>query len=163
MDLFKGEMAFVREYSGVTKSTGGIEFTGEAKAIPCLKGRTVLLQKEKERTLYSEVTVRKDNLFGLDQKLSAFLGAMRDTGNHPFQGDSIETDESGNMRRRLVWMKIEMDRENSESQEKEGGHPGAPSRFFQDLQEDPETEEEKKRRDQIGREIGEIKMSEINS
>jgi hypothetical protein len=57
MDLFKGEMAFVREYSGVTKSARGIEFTGEAKAISCMKGMTFLLEKEKERALYSEVTV----------------------------------------------------------------------------------------------------------
>ncbi len=59
-------------------------------------------------------------------------------------------------------MKIEMDREDSESQEKEEGHPGAPSRFFQDLQEDPDAEEDQKGRDQIGREIGEVKMAEIN-
>ncbi len=87
-------MALVREYSGVTKSTGGIKVTGEAKKIPRLKGRTFLLQKEKEGALYSEVTVRKDDLFDLNQKLSALLGAMRDTIDHPFQGDSIETDNS---------------------------------------------------------------------
>ncbi len=60
-------------------------------------------------------------------------------------------------------MKIDMDGEDSESQEKEGGDPGPPSRFFQDLQEDPDAKEEQKGEDQIGGEIGEIKMAEINS
>jgi hypothetical protein len=88
---------------------------------------------------------------------------MRDTVNHPFHRDSFETDESGNMRRRMIRMKIEMDGENSKSQEKEGGDPGAPSRFFQDLQEGPDAKEEQEREDQIRGEKGQIKMAEINS
>ena len=95
------------------------------------------------------MTVWKDDLFGLDQELSAFLGAMGDTVNDPFHRDSIETDESGDMRRRMVRMKIEMDRKDSESEEKEGDDPGTPSRFFQDHQEDPEAEEDQKRKDQV--------------
>ncbi len=56
-----------------------------------------------------------------------------------------------------VGMKIEMDRKDSESQEKEGGNPGSPPRFFQDEQEDPGSEEKQKEREQIGGSIGESK------
>ena len=163
MDLFKGEMTFVREYSGVAKSARGIKFAGEAKAVPYVKRGTFLFQKEKERALRPEVTVWKDDLFGLDQKLSALLRATGDTVNYPLHCDSFGADESGNMRRGMVWVKIEMDGENSESQEEQGRNAGAPARSLQDLQEGPDSKEDQKSKDQIGREIGEVEMAEINS
>jgi hypothetical protein len=87
---------------------------------------------------------------------------MRDTVNHAFHRNPIGTDESGNMRRRRVGMKIEIDRNHSENQEKEGGNPGSPPGLFQEEQEDPGSEQKQKEREQIGGPIGEVKMAEID-
>ena len=73
----------------------------KSKAVPYPEGSRVIFQKEKERSLYRETTVWKDGLFGLDQELSAFLGAVGDTVDDPFYGDSIEANESGDVRRRM--------------------------------------------------------------
>jgi hypothetical protein len=52
VNLFKGEMTFIRKGAGVTKSARGIEPADESKTIPCMKGSAFLLQEEKERALY---------------------------------------------------------------------------------------------------------------
>ena len=115
---------------------------------PAWKGLAFFLQKEKERPFDWKMTVGKDDLFGLDQELRGFPGAMGDTVNDPFDGDSIKSDESGDVGRRMGRMKVEMDGKDSESEEKEEDDPGAPAGSFQDHQEEPETEEDQKRKDQ---------------
>jgi hypothetical protein len=88
-----------------------------------MEGRTFLLQKEKERSLYREVTFWKDGLFGLDQELSGFLGAMRDTIDDSFDDNSVIANESGDVSRRMWRMKIKMDRKNSKDKEEERDDP----------------------------------------
>ena len=59
-------------------------------------------------------------------------------------------------------MKIEMDRKDSKRKEECGDDPESPSGFFQDHQQDPETEECQKDKVQVSRERRKVKMANIN-
>jgi len=141
MNLLEGEMAFIGEDTRVSKSTRRIELADESKAISCAKGATFFFQKEKQRAYHREKTVRENDLFGLNQKLSVFRGTTGDTVDDPFHSDPIVTDEPGNMGWGMIRVKIEVDRKDSQSKEKSGDDPESPSGFFQDRQQDPEAEE----------------------
>jgi hypothetical protein len=79
-----------------------------------------------------------------------------------FHSDPIVTDKPGNMGWRMIRVKIEVDRKDSERKEECGDDPESPSGLFQDHQQDPETEERQKGKVQISRERRKVKMANVN-
>jgi hypothetical protein len=159
MDPFKGEMAFVGEDPRVSKSSRGIEPADESKTVAFVKRPPLLLQEEKEGATHRKMAVRKDDLLRFDQELSGFLGPVGNAVNETFHRDSIEADESGDMGWGMGRMEVEMDRKDSESQEKEKKDPGTPAGSFQNHQEEPEAEKGQKRKDQALKGKRQVKLA----
>ena len=80
----------------------------------------------------------KNDPFRADQELDAFVGALRSSIDDPLQCDSIGTDVAGNMRRRRRGMEIDPDRKDSKEEERGKGKAGAPERFLERDQDDPQ-------------------------
>jgi hypothetical protein len=59
-------MAFVGESARIVKSTRGIEFTQESKTIAYPKRSGFTLTNEKDVTFDRDVTIRQNDLLGLD-------------------------------------------------------------------------------------------------
>ena len=148
MDPLKGEMAFVGKAPRVSKSSGSIESADESKTVTLVKRPAFLLQKEKEETTDRKTAVRKHDLLRFDQELGGFFGAVGNAVNDTFHRDSIEADELGDMGRGMGRMEVEMDRKDSENQEKEKEDPGTPARSFQNHQKEAEAEKGQKKKDQ---------------
>jgi hypothetical protein len=128
-----------------------------------MKGSAFLLHKEKDGALDRNETVGENDLFGLDQKLAVFLGAAGDPVDDSFDRHAIVPGEPGDMGRRMIRMKVEMDGKGTENEEKGRDDPEIQSGLLQDHQDDPETEEDQKRKTEIGGQRRKVKMAEVKS
>jgi hypothetical protein len=86
---------------------------------------------------HGDVAVSGDDLVRFDQKLGSALSSLWGTIDRSLQQDSFKTDETGDMRGRMLRMEITLHRKESEKKEEREGNPGGPSDSFQNDQEDP--------------------------
>jgi len=86
-----------------------MKFAPESKAVPHLEGLIFLLQIDQEPAFDSEMLVGVDDFLGANPQLCSPMGLLRRMIEHPFERDSIEPNETGNVRRREGWADIVMD------------------------------------------------------
>jgi hypothetical protein len=109
VNSFKRKIAFVGKSAWIMKSTRVMKFAPESKVVPYLEGWMFLLQKDQEPAFGSKMLVRMNDLLGANPQLCYPMGLLRRTIEHPFEGDSIEPDETGNVGRREGRTDIVMD------------------------------------------------------
>jgi hypothetical protein len=131
VDPLKGEMAFIRESTGVTKSTRGIKSAREAKEISHSKGVVFFFEEDEEKTLRAEVAIQQNDLLRANTQLGSPPGVFRRALDNSLQGYSFQAGETGDVRRGEVWMEIKLDRKDSEKEENREGRPRGPSDSFQ--------------------------------
>jgi hypothetical protein len=109
VNSFKREIALIGESAWIMKSMRAMKFAPESKAIPHLEGLMFLLQKDQEPAFDSEMLVGVDDLLGANPQLCPPMGLLRRTIERPFQRDSIEPNETGDVRGREGRTDIVMD------------------------------------------------------
>jgi hypothetical protein len=137
MNPFKGEVAFVGENARITKSMWLVKPAEKPEPVSYMERRVLLLQKKEEMAFHRDVAVSGDDPVRFNQKLGSGPGPLWGTIDRSFQQDSFKTDETGDMRGRMLRMEITLHRKESEKKEEREGNPGSPSDSFQNDQEDP--------------------------
>jgi hypothetical protein len=137
MNPFKGEVAFVGENARIMKPMWPVKPAKKPEPVSHMELGVLLFQKEEEMAFGGDAAVSGDDLVGFDQKLGSALSSLRGTIDRSIHQDSFKTDETGDMRGRMLWMEITLHRKESEKKEEREGNPGGPSDSFQNDQEDP--------------------------
>jgi hypothetical protein len=106
---FKREIAFVGESAWVMESMWAMKFAPESKSVPHLQRLRFLLQKDQKPAFDSEMLFGVDDLLGANPQLCPPMGLLRRTIERPFQRDSIEPNETGDVRGREGRTDIVMD------------------------------------------------------
>jgi hypothetical protein len=109
VNSFKREIALIGESAWIMKSMRAMKFAPESKAVPHLEGCMAPLQKDQEPAFDSKMLVGEDDLLGTNPNLRSPMGLLRRTIERPFQRDSIEPNETGDVKGREGWTDIMMD------------------------------------------------------
>jgi hypothetical protein len=137
MNPFKGEVAFVGENARITKPMWLVKPAEKPEPVSYMEMGVLLFQKKEEMAFHGDVAVSGDYLVRFDQKLGSALSSLWGTIYRSLQQDSFKTNETGDMRGRMLRMEITLHRKESEKKEEREGNPGSPSDSFQNDQEDP--------------------------
>ena len=137
MNPFKGEVAFVGENARITKPMWPMKPAEKPEPVSYVESGVLLFQKKEEMAFHGDVTVSGDDFMRFDQKLGSALSSLWGTIDRSLQQDWFKTDETGDMRGRMLRMEITLHRKESEKKEEREGNPGGPSDSFQNDQEDP--------------------------
>jgi hypothetical protein len=137
MNSFKGEVAFVGENARIAKPMWLAKRAEKPESVTYMESGVLLFQKKEEMAFHGDVGVSGDDLVGFDQKLGSALSSLWGTIDRSLQQDSFKTDETGDMRERMLRMEITLHRKESEKKEEREGNPEGPSDSFQNDQEDP--------------------------